>query len=44
MIERGDGWELRLGDWRDVMSDVSCDALITDPPGQPSIFDLLSVP
>ena len=25
-------WDLRLGDWRDVLADVECDALITDPP------------
>lgn len=31
-IERGDGWELRLGRWEDVLADVRCDALITDPP------------
>lgn len=24
--------DLRLGDWRDVLSDVECDAMITDPP------------
>lgn len=24
--------ELRLGDWRDVLADVECDALICDPP------------
>jgi site-specific DNA-methyltransferase (adenine-specific) len=24
--------DLRLGDWRDVLADVECDALITDPP------------
>jgi hypothetical protein len=31
-IETGPGWELRLGDYRDVLADVTCDALITDPP------------
>lgn len=31
-IETGPGWELRLGRWQDVLSDVKCDALITDPP------------
>lgn len=31
-IERGPGWELRLGRWQDVLEDVECDALITDPP------------
>jgi predicted RNA methylase len=25
-------WDLRHGDWRDVLADVECDALITDPP------------
>jgi site-specific DNA-methyltransferase (adenine-specific) len=25
-------WDLRLGDWREVLADVECDALITDPP------------
>lgn len=29
----GPGWELRQGDWREVLNDVtSCDAVITDPP------------
>lgn len=32
MIERGPGWELRLGRWQDVLTDVECDAVITDPP------------
>lgn len=31
-IERGDGWELRLGDHREVLADVECHALISDPP------------
>ena len=31
-VERGDGWELRLGKWQDVLADVECDALISDPP------------
>lgn len=31
-IEKGPGWELRLGRWQDVLADVQCDALITDPP------------
>lgn len=32
-VERGPGWELRLGDWREVLADVAeCDAVITDPP------------
>lgn len=31
-VETGPGWELRLGDYRDVLADVTCDALITDPP------------
>jgi site-specific DNA-methyltransferase (adenine-specific) len=25
-------WDLRHGDWREVLADVECDALITDPP------------
>lgn len=25
-------WDLRLGRWQDVLSDVTCDALICDPP------------
>ena len=28
----GTGWELRLGKWQDVLGDVECDAVITDPP------------
>lgn len=29
----GPGWELRQGDWREVLADVvKCDAVITDPP------------
>lgn len=28
----GEGWELRLGDWREVLADVECDAIICDPP------------
>jgi site-specific DNA-methyltransferase (adenine-specific) len=31
-VETGPGWELRLGDYRDVLADVTCDALVTDPP------------
>lgn len=31
-VATGPGWELRLGDYRDVLADVECDALITDPP------------
>ena len=31
-VERGDGWEMRLGRWQDVLADVKPDALITDPP------------
>lgn len=30
--ETGPGWDLRLGAWQDVLSDVECDALICDPP------------
>lgn len=32
MIEIGDGCELRLGRWQDVLADVTCDAVICDPP------------
>lgn len=32
IVESGHGWELRLGDFREVLRDVKCDALITDPP------------
>ena len=32
MIATGPSWELRLGDWRDVLADVSVDAVVTDPP------------
>lgn len=31
-VEKGEGWELRLGRWQDVLGDVSGDVLITDPP------------
>lgn len=31
-IERGPGWDLRLGRWQDVLADIECDAVITDPP------------
>lgn len=32
-VEKGPGWELRLGRWQDVLADVAeCDAVITDPP------------
>ena len=31
-IERGHGWTLRLGRWQDVLDDVECDAMISDPP------------
>jgi site-specific DNA-methyltransferase (adenine-specific) len=32
-VEKGPGWELRLGRWQDVLADVTeCDAVITDPP------------
>lgn len=31
-VSKGEGWELRLGRWQDVLADVECDALITDPP------------
>ncbi len=29
---KGDGWTLRCGDYREVLADVECDAVITDPP------------
>lgn len=31
-VESGPGWTLHLGRWQDVLSDVVCDSLITDPP------------
>ena len=32
-IAKGPGWELRCGDWRDVLADISkVDAVICDPP------------
>ncbi len=32
-VERGPGWELRLGKFQDVLADIErCDAVITDPP------------
>lgn len=31
-VATGPGWELRLGDYREVLADVTCDALICDPP------------
>lgn len=32
-IEKGHGWELRLGRWQDVLADVArVDSVITDPP------------
>ncbi len=31
-VGTGPGWEMRLGDWRTVLGDVTCDALICDPP------------
>ena len=31
-VASGTGWELRLGRWQDVLADVECDALISDPP------------
>ena len=31
-VATGPGWELRLGDYRDVLADVTCDALLCDPP------------
>ena len=34
-IETGSGWELRLGDWREVLADVVADSVITDPPYAP---------
>lgn len=32
MKASGQNWELRLGDYREVMQDVACDCLITDAP------------
>jgi len=31
-VSTGPGWELRCGRWQDVLADVTCDALCTDPP------------
>jgi site-specific DNA-methyltransferase (adenine-specific) len=31
--------DLRFGDWRETMADVTCDALITDPPYSPRTHD-----
>ena len=31
-IASGDGWEMRCGDWREVLVDVEADALVTDTP------------
>ena len=31
-VATGPGWELRCGAWQDVLADVKCDALISDPP------------
>lgn len=31
-ISRGEGWELRLGDWRTALAGVTCDAIVCDPP------------
>ena len=33
--ETGPGWELRAGDWREVLADVVADSVITDPPYSP---------
>lgn len=33
------GIDLRCGDWREVLADVECDALITDPPYGKKIHD-----
>ena len=35
----GTGWELRLGKWQDVLGDVECDALISDPPYSPRVHE-----
>jgi hypothetical protein len=32
IVETGPGWELRLGDYREVLADVTCQAVICDPP------------
>ena len=31
-VATGPGWELRLGRYQDVLADVECDVLISDPP------------
>jgi site-specific DNA-methyltransferase (adenine-specific) len=31
-VENGPGWELRLGDFREVLQGVRCDHIISDPP------------
>lgn len=31
-VATGPDWELRCGRWQDVLGDVTCDALVTDPP------------
>lgn len=31
-VESGSGWEIRLGDFRETLSGVTCDAVIADPP------------
>jgi len=31
-VATGPGWELRLGDYREVLADVTCDLLCADPP------------
>ena len=31
-VAEGPGWELRCGRWQDVLGDVTCDALVADPP------------
>ena len=38
-VSKGEGWELRLGRWQDVLADVECDALITDPPYSPRVHE-----
>ena len=38
-VSKGEGWELRLGKWQDVMADVECDALICDPPYSPRVHE-----
>lgn len=38
-VSKGEGWELRLGRWQDVLADVECDCLVTDPPYSPRVHE-----